>query len=164
MFLPTLRDQEHVLGSGDCRQYASHADVLILRQNAFGAALGTVVNEVVAVPHGAARTHLGQPRPDIMGRPTNRDGVVDGSEGLRNKGVSGKSPGLLVRSWRGSACCSRSLISPSLSVLRRMLAVAFLHEDIKHYDAPLGFVGVIVVTCVCTANQPASSTWIFNSR
>src|SRR5208337_3073453 len=93
-----LRDYEHVLSSGECGEYASHTGVLITGQDAFGAALTAVIDEVVGVPSGAAGAHLHQPRPDLMRRATNCNGVIDRAKGLRNQVVSGKSSGLLVRS------------------------------------------------------------------
>ena len=83
---------------GSAGKDASDADALIFRQDTFGAALTAVIDEVVGVPSGAAGAHLGQPRPDVMRRTPNRDGVIDRAEGLRNQVVSGKSPGLLARS------------------------------------------------------------------
>jgi hypothetical protein len=88
-----LRDQEPAGSSGECGEYASHADVLIIGQDAFGAKLTAVRDEVVGIPSGTARTHLGQPRPDVVRRATNRDGVIDRAQGLRNQVVSGKNPG-----------------------------------------------------------------------
>jgi hypothetical protein len=94
-----LRDQEPAGSSGECGEYASHADVLMIGQDAFGAKLTAVRDEVVGIPSGMARTHLGQPRPDVVRRATNRDGVIDRAQGLRNQVVPGKNPGLLVRSY-----------------------------------------------------------------
>ena len=94
----TLRNEEHVLGSGERRKYTPYPDTLILGQDVFGAAVATVVDEVVGVPSGSARAHLGQPRPHVSRRATNRDGVIDRADRLGNQVVSGKSPGALVRS------------------------------------------------------------------
>ncbi len=49
-----LRHQKHVPSSGKCTEYASHADVLVLGQDALGAAMAAVIDEVVCVPSGAA--------------------------------------------------------------------------------------------------------------
>jgi hypothetical protein len=98
VFRLTLHDDEHIRSSGKCGEYPAHVDALIRGQDAFGAALTAVIDEIVGIPSGAAGAHLGQPRPDVMRRATNRDGVIDRAEGLRNQVVSGKSPGLLARS------------------------------------------------------------------
>lgn len=49
-----LRDHEHVSGSGECGEHDSYPDVLIIGQNAFGAMVTAVIDEVVGVPSGAA--------------------------------------------------------------------------------------------------------------
>src|SRR5271169_3043656 len=84
VFRLTLRNEEHVLGSGECRKNTPYPDALILGQDAFGAVATAVVNEVVGVPSCPARAHLGQPRPHVTRRATNRDGMIDRADGLRN--------------------------------------------------------------------------------
>ena len=93
-----LRHEKNVPSSGKCREYAPYSDVLVLGQDAFGAAMAAVIDEVVCVPSGAAGAHLGQPRPDVTRRAMNCDSVIDGSQGLGNQIVSGKRPGFLTRS------------------------------------------------------------------
>lgn len=73
-------------------------DILIVLSDAVGAAVTTVVNEVVGVPSGPVGSHLSQPWPDVMSKATNRDGVIDRADRLGNQIVSGKGPGTLVRS------------------------------------------------------------------
>jgi hypothetical protein len=58
--------------------------------------VATVVNEVVGVLSSPVGAHLSKPRPDLMRRATNRDGVIDGADWLENQVVSGKGPGALV--------------------------------------------------------------------
>ncbi len=95
-----LRDHEHISGSGEGGEHASYADVLIIGQNAFGAMMTAVIDEVIGVPSGAAGAHLGQPRPDLTRRTLNRDGVIDRAKGLRNQVVSGKKSGPARQEWR----------------------------------------------------------------
>ena len=71
---------------------------LIVWQDTFGAAVAAVIDEVVGVPSSAVGAHLDKPRPDVMRRATNRDGVIDRADRLGNQVVSSKSPGTLVRS------------------------------------------------------------------
>src|SRR5271167_4588441 len=79
-------------------EYTAHLDGLKLRQDAIRTAVAAVVDEVVSVPPSSAGSHLDEPRPDIMRRAMNGDRVIDRADGLGNKAVSGKSPGLLARS------------------------------------------------------------------
>ena len=73
-------------------------DILIVWQDTFGAAVATVINEVVGVPSSPVGSHLNKPRPNVTRRTTNRDGVIDRADRLGNQVVSGKGPGMLVRS------------------------------------------------------------------
>ena len=59
-----------------------------------GASPATVVNEAVAVPSGAARTHLHQPRPYFTRRTPNRDGVGHRPDWLLEKLIAGKAASL----------------------------------------------------------------------
>jgi hypothetical protein len=54
----TLRNHENVFGSGECRKHTSHANVLILGQDAFGAIAAAVINDVVGVSSGFVGAHL----------------------------------------------------------------------------------------------------------
>src|SRR5271167_2977312 len=53
-----LRHSEHVSDSGEGGEYASHRDALIFRQDAFGAVMPAVVDEIIGIPSSATGAHL----------------------------------------------------------------------------------------------------------
>ena len=85
-----LCNNEDILCAGESREDSSGRGVLEFRQNALGAPVTSVVNEIVGIPPGVARTHLSEPRPNVVGRATNGDGMVDCPDGIRNQVVARK--------------------------------------------------------------------------
>jgi len=79
-----LRYDEDILCSGKRREHASNRDVLKFRQDSLGAPMTAIVNEIVGIPSGASRTHLGEPRPNIGRRAMNCDGVVHDTNRIWN--------------------------------------------------------------------------------
>src|SRR5208337_2592297 len=90
VFRLTLCNDKHVLRAGERREHAAHTDVLQVGEDAFGAVVSAVINEVVGIPPGAAGAHLHQPRPDLARRATHGDCVMHRADRLRNQIVSGK--------------------------------------------------------------------------
>src|SRR5579884_54538 len=88
----TLRDNKDAGSARECRKYAPHADVLVLRQDALGAGVTAIIDEGVGVPPAATSAHLSQPRPNVMRRAANSYGVIDRADWPGNQVVSGKSP------------------------------------------------------------------------
>ena len=90
MFRFILPNTEYIFRSGQRREYVSCGNILVFGQDTLGAAMSTVVYEVVGVPSRTSRTHLDEPRPNILRRTMDRDGMADRTNRVWNQFISRK--------------------------------------------------------------------------